>query len=454
MRKKTLYIILGILVLLISLVFVKKGFGGRGGGWLGGADAVEVDTTRVQRRAIAQIISASGTIYPIEELRIAPDIAGEVTDILVEEGDSVRVGQLLARIDPANFINALSQQEAALEQSRARVMQAEAGLEIAEANFRNTTLDYERQKKLFEEKVISEANFQNAEAKYIVDKQNVESAKQQLSAMKYSLRMTAASVQDARENLRQASLLSPINGVITKKLVKIGERVVGTQQMAGTTMFHIADLSSMELRVNIIENDIMRLKKYDSARITLESLPEEELKGIVTSLAIAANTKTSIAEVTEYSVKIRVLRDSYADLIDKFAPSNPLLPGMTASVEIITEQKENVLSIPLVAATTRDLFRKQSKKRGEKRGNNREKTGSTENSSSNKNRVEVVFVYKDDRAEIRHIQTGINDIDFIEVIKGLGEGEVIISGPYLAISRTLKHGDPVSVNITEERRLP
>ena len=151
--------------------------------------------------------------------------------------------------------------------------------------------------------------------------------------------------------------------------------------MAGTTMFHIADLSIMELRVNIIENDIMRLKKYDSARITLESLPEEELKGIVTSIAIAANAKTNIEAVTEYSVKIRVLHESYADLIDKFAPNNPLLPGMTASVEIITEQKKDVLSIPLVSATTRDVSRRKAKKRGERRGRNRDETSSTTQSS-------------------------------------------------------------------------
>ena len=420
MKKTTIYIILAVVLVAALLVVAKYT------GLIDRDKGPFVDTTHVKRRTLSEHILSSGTLYPIEELEIAADVAGEVIDVFVKEGDHVRVGQLLAKMRPDNFINALERQQAALEQARAQLKQSRYGLESAEATFSATEQDYIRNKQLFERRLISEADFQMIESRYRVAQQKLSSAEQQLVSSQHFLSSVQASVDEAKENLRLTSLFSPIDGRITRKLIKKGERVVGTRQMVGTVMFQIGKLSDMELRVDIIENDVVRLDLGDSADVIVESFPEQDIKGIVTSIAISANVKASSEAVTEYRVKIHLLRDTYQDLVHQTGKINPLLPGMTASAEIVTSTHQHALSVALSAVTVERNDEEMP-----------HAYGRTLQQSPQK-KQEIVFVYKDGRAHLRKVKTGIATIDFIEVLEGLNEGEVVISGPFLLVSKELE----------------
>lgn len=440
MSKKIKYILFGIIGVIGVLIMAKSA------GWMGKHKGLEVDTVQVLRRTLKQVISASGQLYPIEELRISPDVAGEVTAVFVKEGDPVTEGQLLAKIRPDNFINALQRQEAAYKQSRAQLNRIEASLESAKATFSTSEQDYLRKQKLFKDKVISEAEFQAAEARYKVDQQNVESTKQQIIASRHLLNSAAASVREAKENLRLTTLLSPIQGRITQQLIKPGERVVGTRQMAGTTMFHIGNLSEIELRVNVIENDVVQLHLKDSALVKVESFPDHNIKGIVTAMATSANKKATPEAVTEYEVKIHLIRHTYEHLIQETGKAIPLLPGMTASVEIVTETRENVLSVPLSAVT---VERKDTSEKEE------EETISYPDRTSTqiyKKPQEIVFIYSEDQAHIRKVKTGITAMEFIEILEGLKAGETIISGPFLVVSKKLRNQQKVSPRKKNKQR--
>ena len=438
MKKSTIYIISAVLIVIALAVLA------RSTGVIGGKSGPLVDTSLVKRRTLSEYTFASGSLYPIKELQIASDVPGEVTAVFVKEGDSVTAGQLLAKIRPDNFINALDRQQAALEQARAQKMRAQSGLTSAKATFSATKQDYLRKKKLFESQSISEADFQAAEARYRVDQQGVESAKQQLISSQHFLNSVQASLEEAKENLRLTSLLSPIKGHITRQLVKSGERVVGTSQMAGTVMFHIGDLSEMDIHADVTENDVVRIHLGDSASVTVESFSEQPIKGIVTSIATSARVKQSIEAVTEYEVKVSLLRSTYEDLIQKTGKSNPLLPGMTANVEILTAKRAQVLSLVPSAVS---LEREPSEGEGDKRPKQTESKPQQRDK-----RQEIVFVYQDGRAHLRKVKTGITTIDYIEILQGLDEGESVISGPFLLVSKTLEDQQEVKIRDKKKKR--
>ena len=432
MKKRTIYIIVALVLVTVFLLMAKLGF-------VGGEYTHEVDTARVQRRTLSEYIMASGALYPIEELEIAADVAGEVIDVFVEEGAKVSSGQLLAKIRPDNFINALKRQRASLEQSRAQLKQSSYSLESATATFVATEQDYTRKKQLFEQQLISEADFQASESRYKVDQQKLSSAEQQLISSKHFLNSVQASVDEAKENLRLTALISPIDGHITRKLIEKGERVVGTMQMAGTVMFQIGKLSEMELRVDIIENDIIRLHVGDSTDIVVESFPDQKIRGIVTSIATSANPKSSIESVTEYRVRIRLLLHTYENLVRETKKTHPLLPGMTASAEIMTSTRSDVLSVPLAAVTL-------------ERSDEEFDTYEPSSQQQPDQKQEIVFVYKDHAAHIRKVKTGIATINFIEVLEGLDDDEVVISGPFLVISKELRDQQRVTPRDPRQKR--
>ena len=450
MKKYVKYSIFGVVALVVLFIVAKST------GIIGSESRIEVDTVQVVRRTLTQRIYASGSLFPIIELEIAPDVAGEVTEIFVKEGDTVQEGQLLAKIRPDNFINALQRQQAQLEQIRVQLNRTKASLRSTEANFLAREQDYLRKKKLFEDKVISEAEFQSAEASYKVAQQDVVSAKEQISASKYQLSSAEASVREAKENLRLTTLFSPLKGRIIKQLVEMGERVVGTQQMRGTNMFHIGDLSEMELRVRVVENDIVRLSLYDSAEISLESFPAHKIKGVVTYIAHSAVEKTNPEAVTEYEVKIQLIRSSYTSLAQKTGKDTPLLPGMSASVEIITEVKENALSVPISAVTIQRSTQRRDSPQNKDNSNERERfrrdNARNEPSTEQKTPQEIVFLYSSGKAEIKEVKTGITTRHFIEIIEGIEEGELVISGPFLVVSRRLRDQEKVKPRAPTRKR--
>lgn len=432
---KTLYILLGVVVILIVVAVV-----GKSAGFIGKKKELEVTFSEAKETTIVEKVSASGMIQPVNEVNISPDVSGEIIELNVEEGDSVIAGTLLAKIRPDNFINALQRAEANLNQVKANLASSKASLARSEANYIRLKEEYDRNKKLWDEKVISEAAWQLAENNYKVSQNDLESSKQNVEAAKYIVISASATVEDAKENLRLTSVYAPVSGTISKLDVEQGERVVGTQQFSGTEMLRIADLNKMEVRVDVNENDIIRISDGDTAIIDVDSYSfmEKQFKGVVTQIASTANPKVSPDAVTEFEVRIRILNSSFADL-RKEGNTTPFRPGMTASVDVITERKSDILTVPLAAVTTRnagDIPKDTLAMEGDAGSANEEDFDEEE-------KKEVVFVNREGIAKVIKVKTGISDYDNIEILEGIKPGDQVVSGPFLVVSRRLKDGDAI-----------
>ena len=423
---KLLYILLGVIAVLIVGILV-----GKSKGWIGGPKELEVETAKVGYRNIVEKVSASGVVQPETEVKMSPDVAGEIIELNVAEGDSVKVNDLLVKIRPDNFISALDRAQATLNQQLANLAQSKASLKRSEAQFTRAQLEYDRNLRLYEDKVISSADFEQINANYLTAKNDLEAAEQTVLAAEFIVKSAKATVDESAENLRLTNVYSPTNGIVSKLLVEKGERVVGTAQMAGTEMLRIADLSRMEIRVNVNENDIVRISLNDSVLIDVDSyaFSGKKFGGIVTAIANSANEKASTDAVTEFEVRIRILNDSYAELVTEKNPF-PFRPGMTASVEIITNRKENTLSVPLAAVTTREAE-------------------TLETQGGTTRLKELVFLKEGNKAKMVAVKTGISDFDNIEILEGLTEGQEIITGPYFIVSKELE--DEKAVKIAEKK---
>lgn len=429
---KVLYILLGLLGVVVITAII-----GKQAGWIGKVKEIEVKFSKAIRTTIVEKVSASGTVQPVTEVKLSPDVAGEIIELNVKEGDSVVLGQLLVKIRPDNFINALERAQAQLNQQLANLASSRANLSRSEATFVKAEADYKRSKKLHDEDVISDSDWELALQNYKVSENDLKSAQQNVEAAKYIVQSSRANVDDAEENLRLTNVFAPVSGTVSKLDVEKGERVVGTQQFTGTEMMRIADLNKMEVRVDVNENDIIRVNLGDTAVIDVDSYShmDKKFKGLVTAIANTANDKVSQDAVTEFEVKIRILNESYADLL-KEGTRFPFRPGMTASVEIITDTKYNVLSVPLSAVTTRvpsDENEESNESNGE------ESTAIT----NNDDKQEVIFVHEDGKAKMVQVEVGISDFENIEILSGIEEGTELVSGPFLAVSKRLKDGDPI-----------
>lgn len=419
---KVLYILLAVVGTLIVFAII-----GKSAGWIGGEKEVSVETTKTKKSSIIEKVSASGVIEPEIEVKLSPDVAGEIIELNVMEGDSVKVGNLLVKIRPDNFISALDRARANLNQQMANLAQAKANLKRSEAQFTRADLDYKRNQKLYADKVISDSDWELAQSNFLTGQNDLEAAKQTVLGAEYVIKSSQATVNEANENLRLTNVYSPVNGTVSKLLVEKGERVVGTQQMAGTEMLRLADLSKMEVRVNVNENDIIRISLGDTTLIDVDSYASvgKRFKGVVTSIANSANTKVSIDAVTEFEVKVRIINESYAELVTQ-KNRFPFRPGMTASVDIITQKKTNILSVPLAAVTTRE-----------------DKTNT--NADGTTKLKELIFVVENGKAVQKEIKTGISDFDNIEILEGVNEGDELVSGPYFIVSKQLKDGDLLKI---------
>ncbi|WP_299460269.1 efflux RND transporter periplasmic adaptor subunit [uncultured Microscilla sp.] len=428
--------------ILIAVVLIVAGiFVARSTGLIGKKKLTQVFTAKAKKVTIVEQVSASGKIQPEIEVKISPDVSGEIVEVLVEEGDSVVKGQLLLKIRPDNLQAALDNSQAILNSRKAATAQAEAAYYQRKAEYERLKLEFERSKTLYEQKVISEADFQLAEANFNVAKQQLTSAKQNIEATKYNAQSAAANVTQNLDNLSRTSVFSPVNGTISKLNVEKGEKVVGTAQMAGTEMLRIANLNNMEVQVDVNENDIVRVELKDTAVIEVDAYisQNKKFKGVVTEIANTANPTTSPDAVTEFKVKVRILQESYQDLLNKKRKMAPFRPGMTASVEIRTNTKNNVLSVPLAAVTTR-VPGSDKKKKG-RQGRGKPNNAAKDNAKKKKSvPQEVVFVYDANTKKVskRKVKTGISDFENIEILKGLKEGEEVVTGPFAVISKRLK----------------
>jgi len=446
---KLMYYLIGGVVILIAGLFLGKSMG-----WIGKEKELEVELAKVKRTTIVEKVSASGTVQPVIEVKLAPEVSGEIVELNVEDGDSVKLGQPLVKIRPDTWVSQLERSEAGLSQQKANLESARSNLSRSEAQFSRVEQEYKRQEKLWAQKVISEADWQLAKQNYEVAKNDLASSRQSVEAARHIVTSTEATVKESRENVRKTTVLAPLKGVVSKLSVKQGERVVGTATMGGTEMLRIADLNKMEVRVNVNENDIVRVHLYDSVLIDVDAYQNtgKQFKGQVTHIANTARDKASADAITEFEVRIVILRSSYEDLI-KGGNRYPFRPGMTASVEILTNRRVDVLSVPLASVTTRNPDQKPGEQGGPPQGGG----GGGGGGGNNSNRVVVdaskkvekkadkivVFVNEGGKAKMVEVKTGISDYDNIEILSGLSDSTEVVTGPFLAVSKRLKEGDPI-----------
>ncbi len=450
MKKKSnrIWWILGgvVVLLIVGLVVAKQT------GLIGKPDMTEVDFATVKQTDITERVTASGRVQPQVEVKISPDVSGEIIGLYVNEGDPVKAGQLLVRIRPDNYESLLARARATVNQNRAQREQSKAAVAQSGARLIRARADFERNKKLYADKVISSADLETSEANYNVAKQEVESANANVRAAEFGIKSAEAGLRDATENLRKTTIYSPVNGTVSKLNVELGERVVGTSQMAGTEIMRIANLQNMEVRVNVNENDIVRVSLGDTADIDVDSYATSgrKFKGLVYEVANTANGLTGAAAsalsadaVTEFEVKIKILNSSYEDLLNQRGKKGyPFKPGMTASVEVITDRKKGVLAVPIAAVTTRSVDEEKEEPQEQRSGTVIEKPA---NQAEKKAEIkEVVFVNVAGKAAQREVKTGISDFENIQITSGLKAGEQIISGPFIAVSKKLKEGELVT----------
>ncbi len=408
MKKKTLLIILGVVVVLIlGLIGAKKaGLFGKSGNFK------PVEVKEIALANIIETVAATGKIQPEVEVKISSEVSGEIIELPVVEGQQVEKGDLLVRINPDLIQSALTQAQASLQNIQANLTQAEATLKNAKAN-------YERNKSLFEKGVISKSAWDQSVSDYEVAQANVKSAY-------YSVQSAAANVNQSRDNLSRTTIYAPISGTISRLDVELGERVVGTQQMAGTEIMRVADLKNMEVEVDVNENDIVKINIGDSTRVEVDAYLKKIFKGEVTEIANSAESNLTADQVTNFKVKVRILEESYADLLEgKPERYSPFRPGMTATVDIITKSVSNAISVPISAVVV--------------------KNDTTETAAFGDNQYEAVFVKDGDKAVLKRIKTGIQDDSEIVVTSGLETGETVIVGPYNTVTKLLKDGDLVEV---------
>ena len=430
MKKKkntVLYLsILGVVVIILLLV-------GKKAGWFGKEMAVKVAIEKVVKKDITEIITANGKIEPQKQVKISPEVPGEIIELPVKEGDEVKQGDLLVVIRPDIYISARNRNDAALSSQKARLAQAEAQLVEKELN-------YKRSKLLFDKNTIAKSDFETIEATYKV-------AQAEVQAARYSIKSAESSLSESQENLTKTKIYSPISGTVSKLNVEQGEKVVGTNAFAGTELMTIADLSKMEVKVEVNENDIVNVEKSDTANIEIDAYLKRKFAGLVSEIASSANVSgTSTDQVTNFNVKILLLQDSYKDLLAADFHRYPFLPGMSATVEIRTETRRGVISVPIQAVTTRSSTG-ASKKDETKQETEDEAAKSKDEKVAPKDpeQFEVVFVNRKGFARQVKVKTGIQDNTNIEILEGLTPEDEIIVAPYGLISKTLKDSTLIEI---------
>ena len=417
-NKKTRWIIIGIVALIIILII----FASRGK-----QEIITVNVEKPTLRTIVETIPANGKIQPVLQVKISPDVSGEIVELNIKEGDYVQKGQLLLKIKQDFYISGRDRAVAQLNSIKAQLAQTKA-------QFVQIEQSYRRNKQLYEQKTISAADFETIEAQY-------NATLSQIEAAKFNVKSAEAALKEAEENLTKTIIYAPMSGTVSSLSVEKGERVVGTTQMAGTEMLRIANLDEMETVVDVNENDIIRLKLNDTATIEVDAYPNRKFKGVVTQIANSAKSVgTSADQVTNFEVKIFILPDSYNELI---TANNKYVfrPGMSASVSIQTETRHNVLIVPIQAITTRtDIIEKKDPE-------------ATQDSTVTPivlpiagSIIERAFIVgAENKTKAVKVKTGIQDNAYIEVQEGLTEDDEVVIGPYNAITKRLNEGTLVKI---------
>ncbi|SHF70840.1 HlyD family secretion protein [Flavobacterium fluvii] len=428
MSKKTIYILIGGAIALIALLIVLSKTG-----VIGNKDkGKSVEIANVASTTIVETVSATGKIQPEIEVKIASMVSGEIIDLPIKEGQVVKKGDLLVKINPDLYTSGLNRSVANLSGTKSGLTQADASYNEAKAN-------YERNKTLFNKGIISKSDWDKSVASFEVAKANKQSAY-------FNVQSASATVNEARDNLGRTTIYAPADGTISVLNVELGERVLGTQQMAGTEILRVANLNNMEVEVDVNENDIVKIKVGDQAKVEVDAYLKKQFKGIVTSISNSASSTLTADQVTNFKVKVRILKESYQDLLEgKPVTYSPFRPGMTATVDIITKTRANILAVPIssvvVKSDTTAVKGFEVEDKDEKKA-----------APKSEKKLECVFVKVGDKAKIRIIKTGIQDDTNIEVLTGLKKGDVVITGPYSTVSKDLNSGDKVTTEKTEDKK--
>ncbi|RXR24036.1 efflux RND transporter periplasmic adaptor subunit [Flavobacterium stagni] len=434
MEKGKLKWIIGILIIVIvGLVGLSKMgvFGERD-------NSKEVEIAKADEITIVETVSATGKIQPEIEVKVSSQVSGEIIQLPVKEGQVVKKGDLLVKINPDIYTSGLNRTVSNYAGTKAGLTQADASFKEAQANF-------ERNKTLYEKGIISKADWDKAIANFEVAKANKQSAY-------YNVQSANASVVEAKDNLGRTIIYAPADGTISVLNVELGEKILGTQQMAGTELLRVANLNNMEVEVDVNENDIVKINIGDETNIQVDAYLKKEFKGIVTSISNSATTSTTADQVTNFKVKVRILKESYQDLLEgKPATYSPFRPGMTATVDIITTRKEKVIGVPISAVLVKSDTTATASVPMENDDEEEGETAQKVKSKSDK-KFECVFVKVKDKAQIRVVKTGIQDDTNIEIISGLRKGDEIIIGPYNTVSKDLNSGDKIKVKATTKEK--
>ncbi|WP_395052844.1 efflux RND transporter periplasmic adaptor subunit [Flavobacterium sp.] len=430
MSKKVKIIIGALLGIIILLVILSKTgvFGDRD-------NAIEIETAKANEITIVETVSATGKIQPEIEVKISSEVSGEIIALPIKEGQVVTKGQLLVRINPDLYTSGV-------DRSVSNYSGTKAGLNQADASFKEAQANYNRNKTLFDKGIISRSDWDKAIASFEVAKASKQSAY-------YNVQSASATVKEAKDNLGRTSIYAPENGTISMLNVELGERVLGTQQMTGTEILRVANLNNMEVEVDVNENDIVKISIGDSTNIQVDAYLKKVFKGIVTSISNSASSTTTADQVTNFKVKIRIIKESYQDLLEgKPETFSPFRPGMTATVDIMTTRKESVIGIPISSVVVKSDTTAVSKIKIDDE-NNPDKP-----KQKSDKKLECVFVKVGDKAKIRIVKTGIQDDTNIEILSGLKKGDEVIIGPYITVSKDLNSGDKVklAVKVDEKKK--
>lgn len=394
-------------------------------------DATQVATEETKTRTLIESVAASGKVYAENEVKISPDVSGEVVILNVEEGDSVRKGQLLATINSQTYRSGVNRAQAQLNQTQSNVQNSRAQQQQFSAQLDQARAVYERNRKLFNDKVISLSEFEVAIANFKSAQANHKASMATIQGNQYGVASAQANVTEARQQLQRTALYAPMSGVVSALFVKKGERVVGTMQMSGTEMMRISDMSSMKVDVEVGENDIVKVKLGDSAKVEVEAYGTQAFYGQVSQIkqananGLAAATGSINDQVTNYTVSVTLDPKSYAALTASRPNTSPFRPGMSASVEIYTKQKAEILTVPINAVTTRE---------------DEEAEGTYADVIK-----EYVFIDSAGYAVLREVKTGLQDNKYVEILSGLKGNEKVLVAPYGAIARKLKNRDKINV---------
>lgn len=446
------FIIIGatLVAILIAVAIWKKS---------GGGPTLRIATEIATKRDLTEIVSASGKVQPELEVKISSDVSGEIVELLVKEGDTVKKGDLLLRIDPVIYQSAVQRMSSTLNGVKAQMANSAARMEQSRAQLISAEASFNRNKKLHESSSISDAEFEQAKANYESAVADMNAARESVKSADFNVSSTQASLKEANDNLAKTTIYAPVDATVSKLNKRKGERIIGMAQMEGTEIMRLANLNEMEVQVDVNENDILRVLVGDTALIEVDAHNNRKFKGVVTEVANSANTLgVSSDQVTNFPVKIRIIRSSYVDLIDAKHPDRYVfLPGMSATVEIQTNSVYNIISVPIQSVSTRlDTAAKNGKDAEDAKDRMGDEDNIVVGDSKNKENKEVkkaimcVFIYRDGIAKLVGVKTGAEDNMYIEIVSGLKEGDEVIAAPYNSISTLLFNGAKVE-KVTKEQ---